>query len=148
MKSIEELQGLIIDWAKDKDLIKEENAPKQYLKFLSEVGETADAILKNDVPEIKDGFGDIAVTIIILAAQIQQPIDLGQEGFNVISGDPDDFGELFDLIHFTYVSSLAIEQLWNLSKDYGYDLTECLNLAWSEIKDRKGETKNGTFIKS
>ncbi len=144
--TINELEDLIIQWAQDKDLLKEDNAPKQYLKFIEEVGETAGAILKGNEKEIKDGFGDIAVTIIILAHQIKKPIDLG--GFNVISGDPKDFGELFYLVHFTHVSKLVIRQLWNLAKDYGYDLTECLNLAWNEIKDRKGKTVGGTFIKA
>ena len=28
------------------------------------------------------------------------------------------------------------------------NLTECANLAWDEIKDRKGNTINGVFIKN
>jgi len=34
-----------------------------------------------------------------------------------------------------------------LSKQLGLDPTECLESAWNEIKDRKGKTVNGTFIK-
>jgi len=34
-----------------------------------------------------------------------------------------------------------------LSKQLGLDPTECLEHAWNEIKDRKGKTVNGTFIK-
>ena len=35
-----------------------------------------------------------------------------------------------------------------LCAQLGTDLEECLNIAWEEIKDRKGVTKDGTFIKS
>lgn len=34
-----------------------------------------------------------------------------------------------------------------LSKQLGLDPAECLEHAWNEIKDRKGKTVNGTFIK-
>jgi len=37
---------------------------------MEEVGETAAALLKNDKHEIKDGIGDILVTIIILSHQL------------------------------------------------------------------------------
>ena len=34
-----------------------------------------------------------------------------------------------------------------LSWQNGIDPTECLRAAWDEIKDRKGTTENGVFIK-
>jgi NTP pyrophosphatase (non-canonical NTP hydrolase) len=34
-----------------------------------------------------------------------------------------------------------------LSEQLGYNLTECLQLAYNEIKDRKGTNKDGIFIK-
>jgi NTP pyrophosphatase (non-canonical NTP hydrolase) len=34
-----------------------------------------------------------------------------------------------------------------LAKQSGMDITECLQVAWDEIKDRTGETVNGVFIK-
>ena len=34
-----------------------------------------------------------------------------------------------------------------LSAQIGTDLDECLAIAWDEIKDRKGATVNGIFIK-
>jgi NTP pyrophosphatase (non-canonical NTP hydrolase) len=34
-----------------------------------------------------------------------------------------------------------------LSEQLGYNLTECLQLAYNEIKDRKGKTENGIFKK-
>ena len=34
-----------------------------------------------------------------------------------------------------------------LAQQHGWSLEECLQYAYDEIKDRKGETRNGTFIK-
>lgn len=34
-----------------------------------------------------------------------------------------------------------------LAQQCGYNLADCVQHAWDEIKDRKGETINGTFIK-
>ena len=53
---IKELQPLIIEWANKRNL---NDSDKQYLKILEEIGETAKAILQNDIDEIKDGIGDI-----------------------------------------------------------------------------------------
>lgn len=33
------------------------------------------------------------------------------------------------------------------SHNIGFDLNECLQSAWDKIKDRQGQTINGTFIK-
>jgi NTP pyrophosphatase (non-canonical NTP hydrolase) len=96
----EELKQNIIDWANDRSLIKRTNSTKQALKMVEEVGETCGALIKNKEDDIKDGIGDILVTIIILSEQL------------------------------------------------GYSPEECLKLAWNEIKDRKGKTVGGTFIKS
>lgn len=95
-----ELIENVIEWADDKNILKKENAPKQLLKVLEEVGETAGALLKSNDAEIKDGIGDAFVTLIILAKQL------------------------------------------------GLEPAECLGAAWNEIKDRKGKTENGVFIKN
>lgn len=93
------LHKKIEQWAKDKNLLKPENAQMQMLKCVSEVGELADALIKKDNPEIIDGLGDTVITLIILAKQL------------------------------------------------GLDLNECTLSAYNEIENRKGETKNGVFIK-
>ena len=88
------------EWADDKDILKAENAPKQLMKVMEELGETAGAIAKNKATaEIMDGIGDTFVTLIILSYQM------------------------------------------------GLNPTECLEAAYNEIKNRKGNTVNGVFIK-
>lgn len=98
---IEELIDAVQEWAFNKGLIYGSNAntQAQMCKVTEEVGETARAVLKCDIEGVKDGIGDIMVTLIILAEQHR----------------------------------LGIE--------------DCLNAAWNEIKNRKGKTVNGTFIK-
>ena len=83
--NFDELIKNVLKWADDKSILKSENAPKQMLKVMEEVG---------------DGIGDAFVTLIILAKQC------------------------------------------------GFEPNECLQLAWDEIKDRKGVTKNGVFVKA
>lgn len=90
----------VIKWAEDKNLLNPENAFKQYIKTVSEVGELGDALIKNDALGIIDGLGDVLVTLIILSEQL----------------------------------SLNLE--------------DCLESAYNEIKNRKGKTLNGTFIKN
>jgi NTP pyrophosphatase (non-canonical NTP hydrolase) len=97
--SFDELSDNVIGWAEDKGILERENAPKQMLKVLEEVGETAGSLLKSNEEGIKDGIGDSFVTLIILAKQL------------------------------------------------GLTPQECLEAAWNEIKDRKGKTQGGVFVK-
>ena len=68
--SFKELSGSVIDWAKQRELLSPENAKSQYLKFIEESGELARGILKADATETEDAFGDVLVTLIILAEQL------------------------------------------------------------------------------
>ena len=95
---MDRLVKLVEEWSKDKDLDKAESS-KQFLKVIEEIGEVADALAKNKPEELKDGIGDVVVTLIILAQQ------------------------------------------------NGLTLEECLETAYSEIADRKGEMVNGVFVK-
>jgi hypothetical protein len=115
MKTIQELELLIEDWADEKDLIDLENALKQADKTQEELDElkfnlklrklgVRNYINEKDEPrdvkeQIKDDIGDIIVTLMI-QCKIQET-----------------------------------------------SFIECLNIAWEQIKDRKGQTINGTFIR-
>jgi NTP pyrophosphatase (non-canonical NTP hydrolase) len=68
MKSLTERK--VIEWATERGLIKEENAPKQFIKLTEEVGELASALLKKDPYETIDAIGDIQVVLIILCEQL------------------------------------------------------------------------------
>ena len=146
MKTLQELQPLILEWAKEKDLLKLENAPKQRLKLLEEVGETAGAILKNNTDEIEDGIGDIFVVLVILAEQLSEEILFDMT--RASKDDHQDFVFLFDDILNSNRLYFSLANLNDICVKLDLDLTECANLAWNEIKDRKGNTINGTFIKN
>lgn len=70
MMTFNELEIKVRNWAIERGIDKPENAPKQMLKVMEEVGETAGALLKGKENEIKDGIGDSFVTLIILAQQL------------------------------------------------------------------------------
>ncbi len=79
------LQNLVLDWAEEKNLLKRENAFKQYIKSVSEMGELGDAIIKQNQEEIIDALGDVQVTLIILAKQLGYNYDECLESaYNVI----------------------------------------------------------------
>ena len=146
MKTLQELQLLILEWAKDKDLLKSENAPKQRLKLLEEVGETAAAILKNNHEGVKDGIGDIFVVLVILTEQLSEEILFDMT--RASKDDHQDFVFLFDEIINSNRIYFSLAYLNDICTKLNLDLTECANIAWNEIKDRKGNTINGTFIKN
>jgi NTP pyrophosphatase (non-canonical NTP hydrolase) len=60
----------VISWADKRGLLKKENAHKQMLKVLEEVGETAAALIRNKDSDTIDGIGDSFVTLIILSKQL------------------------------------------------------------------------------
>lgn len=55
-------------WSMNKGLDKAESS-KQFLKVTEEVGEVAAALARNDKDALRDGIGDVVVTLIILAQQ-------------------------------------------------------------------------------
>lgn len=113
-----ELQEKVLDWADSHDLLHEENANKQFMKFIEEVFEfktefdtgreqfivyTIDRRIKftpNTLKNMKLEMGDVFVTLIILCKQL------------------------------------------------GIDPQRCLELAYEKIKDRKGKTIDGMFYKA
>ena len=58
---------LIRTWATEKGIYKSGDAKTQYLKLMEEAGELAEAILKNDEPEVIDAIGDMVVVLTNLA---------------------------------------------------------------------------------
>lgn len=63
-----ELIKQVEEWSKNKGLDKAESS-KQFLKVVEEVGEVASALARGQRDELRDGIGDVIVTLIILAQQ-------------------------------------------------------------------------------
>jgi len=58
---------LIRDWAGQRGLYSKGDTKTQFCKLMEEAGELAQALLKNDRPEIKDAIGDMVVVLTNLA---------------------------------------------------------------------------------
>ena len=75
----------IRQWAKEKGIYKSGDARTQFVKIMEEAGELAQAILKNDEPEVIDAIGDMVVVLTNLAElrgyNIEKCID---SAYNVI----------------------------------------------------------------
>jgi len=76
----------IRDWAEDKGIYESGDPKTQYIKLMEEAGETGRAILKEDLPEIKDGIGDMVVVLTNLAELCGLTIEeCVESAYNVIS---------------------------------------------------------------
>ena len=76
---------LIRTWANDKGIYTKGDSKTQYLKLQEESGELAEALLKNDRPEIIDAIGDMVVVLTNLAALENLRIeDCVQSAYDVI----------------------------------------------------------------
>lgn len=68
------LEDKVVQWAKERQIIPNSNPTSQLMKTMSELGELADATIKNDRDGIVDGVGDVLVTLILYCAL--QKVDL------------------------------------------------------------------------
>jgi NTP pyrophosphatase (non-canonical NTP hydrolase) len=154
------MKELILKWADDRKLLHPQNCINQALKLFEETGELVSSILKGNRELEIDAFGDIQVVLIILTEQLRIDdirIDL-KKGYekdqSLVLRLASDAGDICQFVQFYTFRELKPEIEWyystlhRLAKDRGVDLEQALELAWNEIKDRKGETINGTFIKN
>lgn len=150
---MKELQKQVVQWAQDKGLLTDvtpERITKQTLKVLEEIGETAGAYLKDNKEELIDGIGDVAVTLIILAAMKGGEIDLKR------SVD-DDLASLMSiaecLVDFNRYDdgldelSYAIGLLRVFASNNDLFIVDCLQSAYDIISKRTGKIVGDTFIK-
>lgn len=66
--SMNNLIKQVEQWSIDKGLDKG-NSFTQFTKTIEEQGEIAAALCRNDIDELRDGIGDVIVTLVILAQQ-------------------------------------------------------------------------------
>lgn len=65
--NFEDLEGRVIAWAAERQIIPNSNAMSQALKTAEEVVELLQALNKKDSKEVIDAYGDVLVTLIISA---------------------------------------------------------------------------------
>lgn len=120
--NFEELSKLVLRWAKDKDLLHEINAEKQFMKFIEEIFEFKTEF---DIWKLYREFKH--------DENIEQ--DFSIEEVDRWSNLNDEMGDIF--------VTLII-----LCKQIGLIPEDCLEKAYKKISKRTGKTINGTFVKS
>ena len=68
--TFEKLNQNVLIWAKEKDILKPDNHLKQLGKIMSEIGEFADEVIKENKQGQINELGDVFVTLIIIAEQL------------------------------------------------------------------------------
>lgn len=160
---MDKLIEMINAWAKERGLDKVD-ARTQYTKLIEEQGELAKAIMQKNVDGdsgVLDSIGDYQVTLIIYCLIRDIHIAFWKTVIN-----PKDFA--VETIYMNLVSTSAkiiasynkglvtneirnIENTFQLlslvAGKYDTTLEDTLELAYNEIKDRKGRLINGVFIK-
>lgn len=149
-------------WFIDRDLENGGRLDKQSLKLSEEFGELCAGYLKKNEQLTKDSIGDCAVVIVGLA--LLNKVDVQEvfldEAFtdeyytiecmlflNRIISNIQLSNEFTDKDIFIVDLTRSIYWLKSISKALGYDFEECFELAYNEIKDRKGKWIDGTFVK-
>lgn len=69
MRDFNTLQELIVQWAKDRNLIEGSDSFRQFNKLEEETLELFDGLQAGDVGEITDALGDVIVVLTIIAEQ-------------------------------------------------------------------------------
>lgn len=152
----------VMGWAEDRGIYEFSTAKAQMLKTLSETGELADAIIKNDKDGIKDAIGDVAVCVINYAKMEDQPIEMPVTEDGMLESPSEVVGEIAITIGSILASSLnkhhfnsqfilsmllSICQLLDTEQS-PVVFSECCDQAWNEIKDRTGRmVAGGAFVK-
>lgn len=163
MKKLEnELVTLTKKWFVDRDLEHGGRLDKQSLKLSEEFGELCAGYLKQNEKLTKDSIGDCAVVVVGLALLIKEDVHSifeqadgimrkeVMESFKLLNANISEFQlsqnlaskEMcqHNLVH-------AVAYLKSISKTLNYDFVECFDLAYNEIKGRKGKWIDGTFVK-
>jgi len=171
--TIQELVPLIHQCAKERGIFDNSTPFNQLLKTHEEVGELIKACYDNDKPAIQDAIGDVMVTLInycyfvfknkyfaieIINARYMFDSFEGSSTINYLGYINKTliglFNEEFLLQEYSNLPRNVFFRLSHISQllekiaqDNNTTLEECLNLAYNEIKNRKGRIINGKFIK-
>lgn len=158
--NLQELVEKVLTWSYDRNIINGSDFYRQYMKAQSEMGELAEAYLKEDKGEIKDAIGDVLVCLINLSEQcdinlvfkptkytsftevpgllLQAQVHMGNLADALLKGEKEDTERYIN--NAIYVLDLVASKLQ-------LTLQECLESAYDSIKDRKGVMFQGVFVK-
>ena len=158
-ETVKEYDDAIVAWAEARGIIQHSTAEAQLYKMCSEYGELGDAIAKDRKHEIKDSIGDAYVCLVnhskiaynLTPAAFTVPFvaddrnpyfvgnriiaDIAEAAVALTEGCTCSAGRMAGLLH-------------HLAAVYGLDFIDCIDAAYAEIKDRKGQMQpGGVFVK-
>ena len=154
-----ELIQKIEQWAEDRNIIKGTKPIDQAMKLFSEAGELADNVGKGR--DVKDDIGDVFVVLVNLAKQVDQSLTgLNFDSLQWAEGSNKELvlvlnNTLPELVGYAHNANFfhlglfkrAINTLNAIACNHKTTLEECVQVAYNDIKDRKGIVYNGLFIK-
>lgn len=148
--TFEEFKSLVEGWAKERGIYDHSTPKAQLLKALSELGELADAVIKDDVEGIKDGVGDVAVCMVNYA--YMSGIEFEEIDVYSWIPDTDNIGFAAELIGGGLQGSLdmpdCLSEMASIASNHDLEFMDCCEHAWNQIKDRKGRmVPGGAFVK-
>lgn len=154
---MEQLIKQIEQWASDRNIIKGSKPIDQAMKLFSEFGELADNVGKGR--DCRDDIGDVFVVLTIMTAQHGHSIDdhlsTCGKGYNLKGTVLELCENLIVFANAQHLENEGVQEalsmatclLESIALQNLCSLKECVQLAYNDIKDRKGLMHNGVFIK-
>jgi len=158
-----DLNKKILQWASDKGILANGTPEGQLAKTLEELIETAQAVALYDnqsrydtserdfLEEVKDGIGDVYVTLVI-HAKMNNFENIGIASIDELSNKEafEQIGKcVIDLMSFRHADTYAYANacLDQLSMSHRLKLNECVEHSYNVISKRNGTMINGVFVK-
>lgn len=162
-----ELNEKILQWADDRGILANGTPEGQLSKTLEELIETAQAVALYDLiaesyhfdyedanerlEHVKDGIGDIYVTLVI-HAKMNGFVNVGIASIDELTNKQafDQLGKcVIGLATFPYWDTYALANgiLAQLASNHRLTLRECVEHSYNVIAKRSGKMENGIFIK-
>ena len=161
--TFEGFKSNVEQWAEARGIYEHSTPLAQALKAVSEVGELADAVIKDDKDALKDAIGDVAVCLINSAKLLGVDVSLdshdefhksscSKERAAICAFFVSDIASSIVLGSAEWSIEDAIEysfsQLIRTAEASGLEFMDCCEAAWLEIMDRKGKmVAGGAFVK-
>ena len=159
MTRFEQFQQNVQQWSTDRGIYEHSTALAQALKAVSEVGELADAVIKNDRAALIDAIGDVAVCLVNLEVIAKLPAKTAepvgqmslQEAAAWLAWSVGELAADFrETLLYSAGQDLARSRgaLLDVCLVAQLDFDDCCEAAWQQIKDRKGRmVAGGAFVK-
>lgn len=149
-----ELITSVEEWAIERNL-HTADPNKQILKLMEELGELAEGMAKGNEKAIYDGIGDMKVVLTILKMQLENndrsTVNISNSILSLLMYEVGLLARevLFskDIVDIKQYIRKVEMNLDSLCDSMEITLESCTELAYNEIKDRKGKMIDGVFVK-